>query len=334
MSRIFLLLLPAVLLSVFRPQAHELALHGYILPDTTCIRTDSIYDFSQQPITGEVEWTYEYYGDSIMSLTCPGIRYDIRMYGDTIEMLQSEGRNWIAVDSLPIRTAGNISTGQYLRKIRRFQSEHYIEKGEFEYTPLGNCDIILAPGDTVPEVTVRRIRTRSYIYPCDKSYIEVSDSCCATTQSHLLLWGYSPGQPLLARSTSAIIYSRGKENVSEYTEIFPNDLNFTDNRKRAISRRNSMAHRNGIDRSTQPQNTSNALPDDVDTPHVEVAQGIITIDTRQGGIPVPVVISDVAGRVMHSSQASGQLSVSAADWPYGEYIVRIGEYVRKIILLP
>ena len=49
---------------------------------------------------------------------------------------------------------------------------------------------------------------------------------------------------------------------------------------------------------------------------------------------VQVTVTAISGRVMHECEVNGTVTLSTGGWPYGEYVIKAGDVVRKIILEP
>lgn len=310
-----------------------------VVPDQAAVW----YDFSQKGAIDEALCRYQYSGDSAVSVTMllprPSVREDYELHGDTVRLLCRESRAWISRDSIPSTVVGDaITAGILKRRVRRYMSEHYILDGEYAYSPMGVCNVILADGDTVCNVQLMHSREIFDVRLSDASYSPASDSIAATVMRDRWIWGTGAYSPMLACTELTVTDNRYTGDLTHegYTTVFPR-LDNPDVWPDAVGRGHSLqsVSNSVMMRGEQGEGEAgnNALPYAGTAPEVSWSDGVMKISSNVAEA-VSVLVTDIAGRVIHSCEVHGSAVIPTGGWPYGEYVVRAGDTVRKIILMP
>lgn len=309
-------------------------------------------DFSRAAAEGEALWRYRLAGDSALSVARRGqgeaVREEYLLKGGSAWLLCRESRRWVSRDSLPTPVWGVAPCeGATARRIRRYRSEHYVTKGHVKFAPQGVCTVILAEGDTARNVMLTHRHEETEVWPADGGYAHRRDSLSALVTKEIWDWGYGPEKPLLActevtettnlhtgevtrEEWSAVFPRRDNPEVWEETQYDMNGMRSVRSAAAPIGRMESDGGRDG-----NPGTQEGADGDGAGTrwsePTIDTGQGRITVTTGSGNA-VHVTVTDIAGRVMHECEAAGTVTIATGGWPYGEYVIKAGETVRKMIL--
>lgn len=129
---------------------------------------DRFWDFSDCEFVGDpIEVRFFRRGDSCLSATLPGIRYDFEIKGDTVFHTTTETHYQCLRDTIPlVYTLPSPSfsfVGEYATRGRAYHSEYIDGFGEVALTPLGRGTVILPTGDTIVNVTLTRLSTRQFL---------------------------------------------------------------------------------------------------------------------------------------------------------------------------
>ena len=311
-------------------------------------------DFSRAAAEGEALWRYRLAGDSALSVARRGqgeaVREEYLLKGDSAWLLCRESRRWVSRDSLPTPVWGVAPCeGATARRIRRYRSEHYVTEGHVAFTPVGRCTVILAEGDTARNAVLTHRREVTEVWPADVSYSHRGDSLNAVVTKDIWNWGYGPKVPLLACTEVTVTTDMhtGEVTREEWSAVFPTKEN-PDVWSETPSAMNKMRWAHGAaapivprerdgGRDGNPGAQEGADGDGAGTrwsePTIDTGQGRITVTTGPGNA-VHVTVTDIAGRVMHECEAAGTVTIATGGWPYGEYVIKAGETVRKMILVP
>lgn len=316
---------------------------GYVIDMAEPDSAVAVYDFSTASQLGETVWEYSWHGDSAVSVTRPGMRLDYTVNADTLRRLCTEGRFWIIRDSAGATVSGpEIYAGNGTRTARVHQSEHYAGQHRYAMIPIGKCNVILAPGDTVRNAALTRLVSHTRLHPADIDFHPATDSAHIDIHTEEWYWSTSPAKPLIAHiCTTEISYTGGKTSSRHTASIFPraintdiwpeepdghlNPLNLTD--KTALRKPYGATS----DSNSDPANNS-AYPT-IEAKITVLPDGTISVFT--GTEAIQITVSDITGRIMHACEAAGTISIDTGGWPYGEYLIKAGQTpARKIILIP
>lgn len=306
-----------------------------------------VFDFSRCGAVGEAVWDYRLKGDSAASVSRRGqgtaVREDHVLHGDTAWLVCRESRVWVSRDTVPTAVWRAASCeGAIRRKVRRFKSEHYVENGSWQFAPKRSCTLILADGDTVHNAVLTHRHEEMSVWPADVAYAQSGDSLCAVVKKDVWNWGYGPRRPLLACTEVTETYNvrTGKVAIEEWTAVFPPEDNpdvwgeeEPDERMSGGTMRLNGARGAATTIARQDVTEDEATESLRDAPSIEICQGTITVDCSQENA-ARVTVTDISGRVMHDCESAGTVTLSTGGWPYGEYVIKAGDVVRKIILEP
>ena len=315
--------------------------HGFICNPVVPENGQEVVDFSLKGSIGNTVWRYRFEGDSALHIISRGltenVREDYKLQGDSAWLVCRECRTWISRDSCPPMTASpNATNGDLKRNVRRYMSEHYQGGGSYNFTPMGTCTVILTAGDTVRNATLTHRREVMEYAASDAGYQTLSDSLSAHVTKEIWSWGLSLLKPLLARTEITVTHNlrTGDMWSDEWTVVFPRSENI-DIWPEFETSIGNIHNLNNVGGSIVPFHDSDS---DHDTPlrnsssSIMFSDGILTIDTQ--GTGQQVIVSDISGRVMHSCETSRTVTLNTGGWPYGEYIIKAGSVIQKLILVP
>ncbi len=306
-----------------------------------------VFDFSRCGAVGEAVWDYRLKGDSAASVSRRGqgtaVREDHVLHGDTAWLVCRESRVWVSRDTVPTAVWRAASCeGAIRRKVRRFKSEHYVENGMWRFAPKGDCTLILAEGDTLDNAQMTYRHEEMSVWPADVAYAQSGDSLCAVVKKDIWNWGYGPQWPLLACTevTETHNVRTGEVFTEEWTAVFPARANADawgaemPGKRHAGGTMSLNSTRGTVAPITrQGEAEGEAAMNPAGTPRIETAPGMITVECGAESA-VQVTVTDISGRVMHECEVNGTVTLSTGGWPYGEYVIKAGDVVRKIILEP
>lgn len=129
---------------------------------------DILWDFSDCEITGDpIGVRFFRRGDSCISATLPGVRYDFEIKGDTILHTVTETHYQCLKDTVPLVYALPSPTfsysGKFATRGRAYHSEYIDGFGEVVLSPVGHGAVILPSGDTIANVTLTHLTTRQFL---------------------------------------------------------------------------------------------------------------------------------------------------------------------------
>lgn len=302
-----------------------------------------VFDFSLKGSLEGAVWRYALQGDTAMSVTrqgpWPTVREDLRTLGDTAWAVCRECRAWVSRDTpLVAAWTPTATEGTLHRKVRRYMSEHYILEGSYMSAPIGRCTAVLAEGDTARDVTLVHRTERFTVRDTDSEHASHSDSVAARVTRDIWQWGFGPREPMLACTEVTVtenLYT-GEMRREEWTAVFPRRDNpevwpMQDGATRSVHNATHGARYAKAPMADGTSSDTEQMP--WEEPQVWIENGVLTINTGTSQ-RVAVVVTDIAGRVMHSCEGTCTVSLTTGGWPYGEYVVKAGDMVKKIILMP
>ncbi|MDE5786722.1 MAG: hypothetical protein K2H98_09335 [Duncaniella sp.] len=117
-------------------------------------------DVTRLEVSGEFEIQYCFLSDSVFCEQRPDSRREYLVAGDTLRLLTTESYEIIIHETEPpVWMAAMPTSGVIARTVLRHQREHYAGRGVMSQGVRGLCDVVIAPGDTLHDVTVHSVRT-------------------------------------------------------------------------------------------------------------------------------------------------------------------------------
>ncbi|MDE5594121.1 MAG: hypothetical protein K2I89_00915 [Muribaculaceae bacterium] len=310
------------------PQNEETAyLHQIVIPER--FANDCLWDFSECEIIGNpMEARFEWQGDSCLSATLPGIRYDFDIKGDTVFHTVTESHYQCLSDTLPLICALPASasvSGRYASRGRSYHSEYTDAYGDMTLTALGQGTIILPSGDTIANVTLTRLSTRQHIAKAlhtQPSAASVSEDSLPKRTTIEYTW-VSDSYPVPLVRYNFRADSLGEEAVGQAWVwswmCSPSNQPFRANNRNFNRKDRSSALLSPYGDDEAPL-TAMALTADNSTVSVS---GTAACDGR-----IAMLLTDVVGRVFSSMPPTEFHGGSAVEWtadglPDGQYVLYI-----------
>ncbi len=280
-----------------------------------------VVDLSGAGRGGAFEIRDEYMGDSVYCESRPDSRREYVIDGESVRLLSTESYEIIIREAQPPvwqATAG--SRSEMVRRALRHQREHFVGRGEMTQGVATRCDLILAPGDTLRDVTVHTVRTECrYSLPrlIDAPPVDAAVDSSRVMVEEIHSW-YTRGlrYPVVQSWSSAVTDGGGRELYCQ--------------------RSSAVISREYLDFLRDPQDVSPEGAEvnagyDPSRLSVDTTGGTVDIRYVAGGdTEIEMVLADVQGHVFAACArrrvAAGEVysfEVSRASLPPGEYVLYI-----------
>lgn len=303
-----------------------------------------IWDFSQFELTGdEPEVRFDMIGDTCLSATLPGIRYDFELRGDTLYQVGTETHFVRLSDTIPlpyiVPSAGKDFSSRYASRGRAYHSEYIDAIGNVTLSDLGRGTVILPQGDTVTDVTLIRHSTRQLISAAfGRCPVADADSAMSLLRRTAVTYVWlAPDLPVPVAQITEVtdsVGNRPKGTAMRSAWICPPG----NQPLRSVAARSS-ARRHMPSDSSSPTTYS---PELTDLSVITDPNGVSVSGTSSGECRISMVLTDILGRVYASMPPTNYSRGSAVEWscddlPAGEYLLHIESgdspsLTRKIII--
>ncbi|MDE6485328.1 MAG: hypothetical protein K2L14_08035 [Duncaniella sp.] len=282
-------------------------------------------DITSLQVTGDFDINYYFISDSIFCEQRPDSRREYLVTGDSVSLLSTESYDIIIRETVPpVWVADVATTSEVVRKALRHQREFFVGRGMMSQGVSGQCDVIIAPGDTLRNVSVHSVKAVCrYSTPrlIDEPDMDTPVDSALTFVEEITSW-YTRGYryPIIQSWSSAVTDSTGAELYCARASavISPDELPFDTD---AVNNR----------RNDSETDAYSYAPYDPSRLSVDASGGDVHVSYEAGGdMEIEMVLADIQG---HVYAACARRHVSAGetyDFTVNRSVLPPGDYVLYI----
>lgn len=297
-----------------------------------------LWDLSAADNDGDAfDIRFNWRGDSCLSVTLPGIRYDFAVNPDTIFRTTRETHFVCLNDTLPMPVCltadpgSGIAPQNYASRGRAYHSEYMDAFGNVSRTAAGRGTVILPMGDTIPVVILTRHVESQFIASAyhDRPIADPDSIGSLLLRTSVTYSWLAPDLPLPVAQLTEVTDSvgfRAKGPAKRTAWICaPCNQPVRNIANRQAKRRYSPSENGSQYGSTELTDLSVTTD----------GNGINVRGTSPGDCRISMVLTDVLGRVFASSPEKDCRSGDIVEWQYdnlppGNYVLYINNGDRSI----
>ena len=281
-------------------------------------------DLTGMPVTGDFDINYYFISDSVFCEQRPDSRREYLIAGDSVCLLSTESYDIILRETMPpVWMSAAPTSSEFVRRVLRHQREHYVGRGVMTQGVRGSCEVIMAPGDTLRDVSVHSIRmvggySRPQLIDAPDLYVPLDSSL--TFVEEITSW-FARGcrYPVVQSWSTMVTDSLGVELYCSRASavVAPEELPFD---PEAEARTDNMK-----------SDSRGYVPYDPSRLSVDSSGGDVNISYTAGGdVEIEMVLADIQGHVYAacarrriSAGETYNFTVNRSALPPGEYVLYI-----------
>ncbi|MDE6415840.1 MAG: hypothetical protein K2K68_02285 [Duncaniella sp.] len=282
-------------------------------------------DITSLQVTGDFDINYYFVSDSVFCEQRPDSRREYLVKGDSVCLLSTESYDIIIRETVtPVWVADVATTSAIVRKALRHQREFFVGRGLMSQGVSGRCNVIIAPGDTLRDVSMHSVKTVCrYSTPrlIDEPEMDTPVDSALTFVEEITSW-YARGcrYPIIQSWMSAVTDSAGTELYCARASavVSPDELPFDPEATDDSLRDNDM--QGYMPCAYDPSRLS-----------VDTSGGDVRVSYEAGGdMEIEMILADIQGHVYAACArrrvGAGEtydFTVNRSALPPGDYVLYI-----------